>query len=250
MSEEHGGRTVIVTGAAFGIGRAVARRLADQGARVVGVDVNAGELRETARLLNEAGYEFTEVVADVGDTEHVEHILAAAPEAYGLVNNAGVMDFFLPVGDVDDETWRRVLGVNVDGPMRLTRAVIGGMRERARGSIVNIASIAGLGGGAAGVAYTVSKHALIGLTRSTAYFYGPDGVRCNVICPAGVRTGIGSTAVPKVEWAWERLQPSFGRGQRVAEPEEIASLVSWLLSDEAINVNGAVIASDGGWTAA
>jgi NAD(P)-dependent dehydrogenase (short-subunit alcohol dehydrogenase family) len=135
--------------------------------------------------------------------------------------------------------------------MRLMRAVLPAMLAQGRGAIVNISSVAGLSGGAAGIAYTASKHAVVGMTRNTAFFYGPQGVRTNAICPGGVETHISEGgAVPREPWAFERLQTGFSRAQRTAQPDEIASLALWLASDEAVNVNGAVIASDGGWTAA
>ena len=168
-----------------------------------------------------------------------------------LVNNAGIMDWFLAAGDVDDTTWERVFAVNVTAPMRLMRAVLPGMLEKGRGAIVNISSVAGVSGGAAGIAYTASKHALVGMTRNTAFFYGPQGVRTNAVCPGGVETNIAEGgAQPRTPWSFERLQSGFGRAQRTAQPDEIATLVAWLASDEAANVNGAIIPSDGGWTAA
>ncbi|MFV2027308.1 MULTISPECIES: SDR family oxidoreductase [unclassified Micromonospora] len=104
-------------------------------------------------------------------------------------------------------------------------------------------------GSVAGSAYVASKHGLIGLTRSTAFLYGADGIRTNAVCPGGVETNIGRSAQPKVEWAYERLSKSFaGHVTRTAAPDEVATLVAWLGSDEAVNVNGAVITSDGGWT--
>jgi NAD(P)-dependent dehydrogenase (short-subunit alcohol dehydrogenase family) len=159
------------------------------------------------------------------------------------------MDWFLPAHEVDDETWERVHAVNLTGPMRLCRRVLPGMMERRAGAIVNIASVGGFRGGAAGVAYTSSKHALIGLTRSIAWTYQTEGIRCNAICPGGVATNIGTTAVPRSQWGFQRLQKIHALGERIADPDEIAALLSWLASDEATNVNGAIVTADGGWTA-
>lgn len=245
------GRIAVVTGAASGIGRAVAVEFAREGATVIGTDVNGERLAETAELVGEG---IRIVTGDLTSPDAVRELAQAAEEAGGadiLVNNAGIMDYFLPVTELDDETWTRVIDVNVTAPMQLMRALIPGMVDKGAGSVVNVASIGGITGGAAGLAYTASKHALVGMTRNTAFFYGPRGVRCNVICPGGVETNIAEGgAAPRVDWAWERIQVGFGRAQRMASAEEISSLITWLASDESANVNGAVIPTDGGWTAA
>ncbi len=244
------GKVAVVTGAASGIGRATARQLVAEGAIVIGADVNEVQLRELETALGDS---FTVVAGDLTDPADVADVAAAAKEAGGadvLVNNAGVMDYFLPVTEVDDETWDRVMAINATAPMRLTRALMPQMLGKKAGSIVNVASIGGVSGGAAGIAYTASKHALVGMTRNTAFFYGPQGVRSNVVCPGGVETNIAEGgAVPKSDWAWERMQAGFSRAQRMASSEEIAALIVWLAADESVNVNGAVINSDGGWTA-
>jgi NAD(P)-dependent dehydrogenase (short-subunit alcohol dehydrogenase family) len=181
----------------------------------------------------------------------VDRLVARALELHGridvLANVAGVMDAFLPAAAVDDATWRRVMTVNVDGPMMLLRAVLPGMIERHAGAIVNVASVGGLRGGAAGIAYTASKHALVGMTRSVAWYYAGDGIRCNVVCPGGVRTNI--EALPRDSEHIARLGPIHQSGRRMAEADEVATLIAWLASAEASNVNGAVIPSDGGWSA-
>jgi NAD(P)-dependent dehydrogenase (short-subunit alcohol dehydrogenase family) len=134
--------------------------------------------------------------------------------------------------------------------MRLSRAVLPLMLEAGGGAIVTVASKASLGAGAAGVAYTTSKHAVIGLVKRIAYFYGPQGVRSNAVLPGPVETNIGTTAVPKVPWAMERAQLSMATMSAAAQPDELAAAVSWLASDEASNVNGATLAADGGWSTA
>jgi NAD(P)-dependent dehydrogenase (short-subunit alcohol dehydrogenase family) len=247
----HTGRTAVVTGAASGIGRATVVRLVGEGARVIGADVDAEGLASLLTELGGAESAFTPVTADVTREEDVAGVLAAARgPADLLVNNAGVMDYFLPITQLDDATWERVMAINVTAVMRMTRAFLPGMVEAGRGAVVMVASVGGLGGGAAGTAYTTSKHAVIGLTRSVAYLYGLQGIRTNAVCPGGVETNIGTTATPQVPWVWDRLQGSMAGAVRMAAPDEIAALISWLGSDEASNVNGAVIAADAGWTAA
>lgn len=246
----HQGKTAIVTGAGSGIGRATVLRLAAEGARVIGLDVSEAGLEETRTLLTD-GLDVELLVADVTREDDVARAVAAAGGTVDvLANVAGVMDHFLPLGEVDDATWARVLDINVTGPMRLSRAVLPLMEEAGGGAIVTVASKASVGAGAAGVAYTTSKHAVIGLVKSIAYFYGPKGIRSNAVLPGPVETGIGATASPDSAWAMERAQLSMATIQRMAKPDELATSISWLASDEAVNVNGAVLLSDGGWGAA
>ena len=211
-----------------------------------GLDTLRADAGESAdRLITVAG--------DISTQPDVDALVVATTSAHGRVdivaNVAGIMDWFLPAHEVDDETWRRVMAVNLDGPMMLTRAALPGMMERKSGAIVNVASVGGLRGGAAGAAYTASKHALVGLTRNVAWTYAEDGIRCNVVCPGGVTTNIRTTATPRSEWGLGRLARIHASGTPSAAPDEIATLISWLSSDEASNVNGAVVTDDGGWMA-
>ena len=247
-TERHFGKRAIVTGAGSGIGRAAALRLLAEGADVVACDVSDGGLAELRESAGSASARLTTVVADITAQADVERV-AGNERVDVLANVAGIMDHFVPPHEVDDALWDHVLAVNVTGAMRMCRSVLPRMLETGHGAIVNVASRAALLGGSAGVAYVTSKHAVLGLTRSIAATYAREGIRCNAVCPGGVETGIGTTAAPRDPKAIERWIPLLGTAPRMAQPDEIATLISWLASDEASNVNGAVVTADGGWSA-
>lgn len=239
------GKTVIVTGAASGIGRATASRIAREGGRVVAADINAGPLDELAAELPGA----VTVAGDISQAADVERIIAAAGERIdGLANIAGVMDDFSPLHELDDAVWERAFRVNVDGLMRLTRAALPPMLAAGSGSIVNVASEASLRGNAAGVAYTASKHAVLGITRNTAFMYGPSGVRVNAVAPGGVATGINASIGEMSEFGRQRTGEFMGLMPPVATAPQLAASITFLLSDDGVNLNGAILPSDGGWS--
>lgn len=250
-STRHTGKIAIVTGAASGIGRATAIRMAAEGASVFAADINEAELAATAATIHAAGGICTAVKCDVTSQSDVDALVQQAGTRIDILANvAGIMDHFLPLGEVDDETWDHVFDVNLKGVMRLTRAVIPVMEATGKGSIVTVASKASVGAGAAGVAYTSSKHAVAGLVKSVAYFYGAKGIRSNGVLPGAVNTNIGTTSNPKSDWAMQRALLSMASMQPPAEPDEIASAISWLSSDEASNINGSLLLDDNGWATA
>jgi len=240
------GARVIVTGAGSGIGKATAIRLMAEGATVIATDISRPRLEalevETGqeRLMTVAGDVTDEtVIAKIADT--------AGPEVTSLANVAGILDDFLPPAEVEDAVWEHVFRVNLTAVMQLTRAVLPVMLERGAGTIVNVSSEAGLRGSVAGAAYTASKHALIGLTRSTAFFYGPQGVRCNAVAPGATLTNIHVEF--RSAFAGERMGPVMQTNvPQAASAEELAAAITWLLSDDSSNVNGAVLPSDAGWS--
>lgn len=241
------GQTVVVTGAASGIGKATALRVAREGGTVVATDRSSDLLEALAAENPEL--KFITVSGDITAEDTVRQMVEAARGRIdALANVAGIMDSFQPVHELDDETWERVFDVNVTSLMRLMRAAVPLMLEAGYGSVVNVTSEAGLRGSAAGTAYTASKHAVIGLTRSSAVMYGRKGIRVNAVAPGGTRTNIHAEF--KTRLGAEVLGPYMQANvPPIAEPEEVAAGITFLLSRDGTNINGAVLASDNGWNA-
>jgi NAD(P)-dependent dehydrogenase (short-subunit alcohol dehydrogenase family) len=239
------GKTVIVTGAGSGIGRATASRVAREGGRVIAVDVSKERLDELVAEL--AGSDVTAVVGDITNADDIAKIVKTAGSRIdGLANIAGIMDDMTPMHEVSDAVWDRVFSVNVDGMFRLTRAVLPAMLAAHRGSIVNIASEAALRGSAAGLAYTASKHAVVGITKSTAFMYAGEGIRVNAVAPGPVATNI--TANFASQLGSERVGMLLSTLPPIAEPAQLAASITFLLSDDGTNLTGVIMPSDGGWS--
>ena len=246
-------KVAVVTGAGSGIGLAIAQRFVAEGANVVAADWNEEAIEAAARSI---GGPIVTVTVNVADETACVGMIDRAVAEFGridvLVNNAGVMDGFQSVADVDNETWRRCLAVNLDGPMFAMRRAVPIMLANGGGSIINVASVAALGGGAAGAAYTASKHALVGLSQSTAFQYAKQGLRCNALAVGGVSTNImASVADDRFDQgALGRLGAYHASSPGTLEPVDIANAVLFLASDESRHLNGAVIPVDMGWSAA
>jgi NAD(P)-dependent dehydrogenase (short-subunit alcohol dehydrogenase family) len=255
------GRVAVVTGAASGIGRATALRLAAEGAAVGLVDRNGDGAEETAAAVRAAGGTAAARACDVAVAAEVAAAAEALAAALGpidvLANVAGVGDTAGEDGieHLDDAHWARVIAVNLSGPFHWCRAVLPGMAGRGRGAVVNVSSLAGRSKSAnAGPAYSASKAGLLGLTRHLAFDYGPRGVRVNAICPGGVDTPMlragaaQARAEGREQMLAERLAAYtfFMPIKRLSTAEEQAAAIAFLASDDASYVNGVSLDVNGG----
>ncbi len=238
-------KTVIVTGAGSGIGRATASRIAREGGRVVAADVSKDRLADLAKEL--MGFDVVTVVGDISVEKDIVAVVKAANGTVdGLANIAGVADNMTPLHEVTDQVWERVMRINVDGTFKLSRAVIPLMLAAGSGTIVNTASEASLRGSAAGFAYTTSKHAVVGMTKSSAFMYGPSGIRVNAVAPGGVATNIEASF--DSELGSDRVGGLLETIPTIVDPNALAASITFLLSDDSVNINGAILPSDGGWS--
>lgn len=247
-------KVAIITGATAGMGKAMAELFSAEGASVVLFARREERLQNLVSEIKEKGGKAVYYVGDVTNQEDVDNLVDLAIKEFGkidiAINNAGIMDSFKTIVNVDDDLWQRVFDVNVTGPMRLYRAVIPKMIENGGGSLVTVASVGGLFGKVSGTAYTASKHAVIGMSKSVAWTYAKQNIRCNVIAPGGVNTEIASTMDPSkldVE-GYGNCAGFIEITPKTGESEEIAELALFLSSDKASLVNGAIVTADGGWT--
>ncbi len=254
MERRFEGRTVIVTGAAGGIGRAASLRFANEGANVVLVDLGGATLDDTLAAVKATGAKGIAVAADVTRADQVKAYADAAVAAYGridaLFNNAGIEGWVGPSTDYPEEIFDKVLAVNVKGVWLGMKYVVPVMRKQGGGAIVNTASTAGLGGTPTIIAYGASKHAVIGLTKSAALEFGGEQIRVNAVCPAPIETrmmrslerGINPDDPESIHSA---LAANIPLG-RYGQPEEVAALTAFLCSDEAKFISGGIYTIDGG----
>ncbi len=247
-------RRYVISGAASGIGRATALRLAAGGAQIAGIDRDRDGLDDAAAAVASAGGRMLVLAADVTDLPGVEQAVATAVGELGglegAVNCAGVGDFTGDVTEIEPAVWARVLGINLNGTFHVSRATIPHLRERG-GAIVNVSSQYGLVGCLSSPAYCASKAAVVGLTKAMAIDHAGEGIRVNCVCPGPTDTPMiaGTSATPEIA-ARERARTEHRNlSGRLMRPEEIAATIAFLLSEDAASTTGSIVTVDGGWTA-
>jgi NAD(P)-dependent dehydrogenase (short-subunit alcohol dehydrogenase family) len=248
------GHSAIVTGAAGGLGLATAHALGGEGARLVIVDVDAGRLELARAQLTDAGLECVAVAGDVGDPATTRRAAAEAIERFGridvLANVAGISPP-VPVPEITVEEFDRFMHTNCLSQLLGIQAVASQMTEQGGGSIINVASVGALVALPQLTAYCASKAAILGLTRSIAYEYAEQGIRCNAICPGGIDTPMAAEVVGSFPDREQALAKLTGRqlSKRFASPDEVAGLIVYLAGPSSAFVNGAILSIDAGHTA-
>jgi NAD(P)-dependent dehydrogenase (short-subunit alcohol dehydrogenase family) len=247
------GRRALVTGGGSGIGRAIACRLAEEGAAVAVSGRREAPLAETVAAIEGAGGRALAVVGDIAAEADADAMVSAAAEALGgldvLVNNAGSIRRNVLVHEVTLERWREQVAVNLDGPFLVARAALRLMLERTGDrSIVNIGSTLALAAAPGASAYTAAKGGLIALTRAIAVEYAERGIRCNCVCPAIVVTPLARTDRPRFDEQRGEFEAMYPLG-RLGEPEDVSGAVAYLASADSSWVTGTVLPVDGGFTA-
>src|SRR5699024_3719185 len=245
------GKVAVITGAASGIGKEIAKLYAKEGASVVISDLNVkGALEVVEKIENENGKAIA-VAANVTKQADVDYMIDLVVNTYGkldmLVNNAGIMDELKHAAVINKELWDNIFAINTTSMMRSTRKALSDFLEAESGVIINMASAAALHGSRAGVAYTAAKHAVVGLTKNVGFQYATKGIRCNAIAPGGVNTEIAGGE--SNEFGMDRVMSGATNNPRSGEPIEVAKVALFLASDDSSFVNGEVIKADAGWMA-
>lgn len=245
------GKSVVVTGASSGMGWKIALDFANEGATVIAVARRKERLEQLAKEAEGMAGKILPYAGDVSLEETNNAMIDYAVKTCGkldiLVNNAGIMDEFRPVGEVTNELWDKIMKVNLASPMFAMRKAVDIMASQpGGGSIINVASIGGICGCRAGAAYTASKHALVGITKNTAYMYLDKGIRCNAVCPGGVETEVMNSQTNISKAGTNRVMAGLDRSITPGKPEDISRAVLFAASDESRFMNGAILVVDGG----
>lgn len=240
-------QTAVITGAAQGLGLVTARALAEVGYRVVLTDLQP--LDTVLDDLTAAGHQALALSGDISSEDFIAQLANTAADKCGgadvLVNNAGI-SMIVPAEDTTLAQWQRMMAINLDGPFLLCRELGKQMLAKGRGSIVNVASIAGLGGVIHRAAYNASKHGLIGLTRTLAAEWGGRGVRVNAVCPGWIKTEMDARDMGSGAYTDDDIVNRVPMA-RFAKPEDVAAAILFLARDGQF-VNGVTLPVDGGWT--
>lgn len=246
-------KVAIITDSGSGIDKEIAHSYANEGAKVVITDFNDESLRETVAEFQKEGLDAFSIQVNIASEDDVQRMVDDTIAHYGkvdiLVNNAGIGDEMQVAGNVQDDTWNRVIDINLTGVMRAMRKVIPHFIEQGGGTIVNMASISGLTGGRGGLAYTAVKHAVVGMTKNVASQYGPLHIRCNAIAPAQVATKFAANMSKMDQFGLEVATRGVSMMPRVGTVEEVANIAIFLASDESSLINDVAIAADSGWSA-
>lgn len=242
----------LVTGGGGGIGRAAARAFAQRGYRIAVADLDGGAAQSVATALQADGHEAMDIVVDIGNHDAVVAMLDTLRTRYGRLdaafNNAGASSQRIPLADVDEADWERVLRTNLTGTFLCMKYEIRWMLEQGHGCIVNNSSVFGIGGSISAT-YTASKHGIAGLTRSAALSYAGRGIRINAVCPGLIDSGMGARYLERSGEADVAATLALHPAGRVGTAEEVAQAVLWLCSDESRYVHGHLLAVDGGYGA-
>ena len=253
-----------ITGGGSGLGAAIARRLSADGYAIAVIDINGSAARDVARTLESSGTQAAAFVADSSNAAQLDAAVSAAVKALGplevMVNNAGVLDGYFDVDEMDESLWRRVIDIDLTGVYLGSKRALEEMLPRGRGRIINMASVAGLNGTGGGAAYIAAKHGVVGLTRQMAVSYAPRGIRVNCVCPGAIPTNLRTNSQ---QILGPGVPDMSGRGVAVNDDqvralvpvgvrgtvEDIANAVAFLASEGASYINGHALVVDGGWRA-
>lgn len=249
------GKVAVITGGGSGIGKAMVERFLAEGASCVAADINKESVDNLVGELSEE-YEgkICSYQVNVANKEQVEAMIDFCVEQYGrmdiIINNAGIMDNLLPIAELTDDVWDRIMSVNLDSVMYACRkAVRYYLENKIEGVIINTASLSGLCAGRGGLAYTTSKFGVVGLTKNVAFMYSDAGIRCNALCPGSITSNIGSgMREPSKLGLAKAITGNAGR-DRNGTADEVATAAIFLASDSASFINGETLTIDGGWSA-